>query len=239
MKRKRDVYDNIWDSIINPEIAVLTLNKHVSCKDKAFAKERVWDSYCEFNWHSANHYLEKPDGLLDRHKVAACYMYAIVDALPLEVNLDNPSSDYAAYFSNERLAITMGISILGMFDRSIVEALSKRWGEQGLNDAAADALGSTPFEKRDPPWLTPKESTSLLRLISHGLSFPDNFPTPDGSYYDSVLVALCSTKVEKNFNIPTLALLLYHWEIALVTSKYHKLLLSIRATTGENKNDDI
>lgn len=239
MKRKRDVYEDIWNDVISTEIDYLSGQRGVSCENKDSAKERIWDAYCELNWHSAHTYLEKKDGLLDRHKVAACYIYAILSALPLDVDTIDPEANRGAYLSNERLAITVGISVLGMFDRAIVESLSSAWNRQGLSNAAAEKLQNEAFAMRDSPFLTPAEAAEVIELIDTGLDFPRRFPTPEGSYYDSVLVALCYTEIEDSYNVPLLALLLYHWEHALVGPKFHSLLLSIRSTTGDSMQDNI
>lgn len=126
MKRDDRVFSDLWSNVITPQIDELCKKDRVSCPDYNDARERVWNSYCAFNWNYSNRYLEVRDGELDRHKAAACYMCAILDALPLLVDIEDPNEDREAYLSNERLAICVGVSVLGMFECANLEGLQSR-----------------------------------------------------------------------------------------------------------------
>lgn len=226
-KRDAELFDLIWLHVICPEIERLCDGQYVTCDNLEYAKQAIWDAYCEANWECANTYLAVKDGQLDRHKVAACYMFAILEVFPLDINIAEPDDNRRAYLSNERLSVTVGVSVLGIFDHSIAEELHNR------SDKDDDtATGSLKLDEegayRSAGCLTDREYRQVIAQIENGVNFPVSFPTPGGSYYDSVLIALCSAVVEENCNILMLALLLYHWEAALLGSEYHERFLACR-----------
>ena len=80
------------------------------------AKDDIFQKYSEFNNHCKNTYMANPNNILDRHKVAACYMLAILSASPLSFNMN--CDDDVIVTINEHLAITVGLSILQSFIRT-------------------------------------------------------------------------------------------------------------------------
>ena len=76
------------------------------------AKELIWDTYCEFNRHCKQTYMASSTHLLDRHKVVACYMYAIEKAFVLSSVNSLMQGDSTHIFLNETLAVTFGMSLL-------------------------------------------------------------------------------------------------------------------------------
>lgn len=210
MKRNREVYSLLWDKVIAPEIEELSRQDMVTCGCLSKACDDIWDAYVEFNIHASNTYLNVPDAQIDRHKVAACYMCAIMDAMPLDVSGVAMKDNEFAYLSNERLAVTTGVSTLGMFDFAVlaeIEAQRRNGHDPELSEA---------------------EVTELEKRISRGIDFKRAFPTRSGSYYESVLSALSFMKEEGSYNVPLLALLMFHWERALVGAQHHLALMSIR-----------
>lgn len=82
----RKSYDNLWEKVINLSISKFVALPQVSCSKTA--KEDIWTAYTKFNKHCKEEYMEDPEGRLDRHKVAACYMLAILKAYPLSVDFE-------------------------------------------------------------------------------------------------------------------------------------------------------
>jgi len=55
------------------------------------------------------------DDPMDRHKVAACYMYAVLAASPLVISDDDSGAAYGKELLNEKLAVRVGCDILSSF----------------------------------------------------------------------------------------------------------------------------
>lgn len=181
MKRDDRVFSDLWSNVITPQIDELCKKDRVSCPDYNDARERVWNSYCAFNWNYSNRYLEVRDGELDRHKVAACYMCAILDALPLLVDIEDPNEDREAYLSNERLAICVGVSVLGMFECANLEGLQSRL-DGLINEGCSERdLERIPIAERNPVYLVRAEMDEVAANIERGIDFRHVFPSPGGA----------------------------------------------------------
>lgn len=108
----KENYDVIWNCTILPEI-----NRYkdtvvaVSCKNTMEIDIR--NSYQRFKNHCKTRYMLDPEKRLDRHKVAACYMFAILESEPLSLNIE--CDDDVLITINEHLAITVGLTILNAF----------------------------------------------------------------------------------------------------------------------------
>lgn len=60
--------------------------------------------------------MKNPDGKLDRHKVAACYLIAIASIRPMRFVIELNKENKKVHFSlNEKLAITTALSLLRAF----------------------------------------------------------------------------------------------------------------------------
>lgn len=62
-----------------------------------------------------NYMSKKVDVALDRHKVAACMMYAVLKAKPLMVSRKTPRLDEKLLLANEYLALYAALNILVMY----------------------------------------------------------------------------------------------------------------------------
>lgn len=122
----RKSYEEIWNKIINPEINRYK-NEVPSVSCTSSAKDDIFQQYIEFNNHCKNTYMANPNNILDRHKVSACYMLAILSASPLSFNMSY--EDDILITINEHLAITVGLSIL----RAFIETENLQKGEKGTN----------------------------------------------------------------------------------------------------------
>lgn len=137
---------------------------------------------------------------LDRHKVAACYMYAILAAFPLAID-DGVSVDSSPYMANERLAIILGCSILAGFLLETIESVP------------------------DETWPGSLDKQRLINRVKSGVPFPEK--VGHGDYVKNMTECLCFTAIEKSYNILLLAKLLFHWEV-LVVGECYDFIVSVR-----------
>ena len=89
------------------------------------AKELIWKKYVQFNEFCKNNYMKSSEKLLDRHKVCACYMCAILDANVLKNVLAIKNGIYNDFLMNERLALCFGMSLLRALILQESERLAK------------------------------------------------------------------------------------------------------------------
>lgn len=190
-KRSRKFFDALWKKIIRPEIGNLAALDGV--KQRKGSYKRIWDAYKSFNLHCSFNYMAEPTWLLDRHKVAACYMYAILAAQPLAVD-QNVVLGSRPYYANEMLAVTVGCTILCGF---VTKA---------IDDAIENKLLC----------LEEKRLKQVCERIKIGVNFKDDFPALHDDYYGDVLRMLCATQAEARYNILAMSIIVYHWESALI-----------------------
>ncbi|MCM1060936.1 MAG: hypothetical protein NC452_11685 [Eubacterium sp.] len=131
--------------------------------------------------------MKKDISKIDRHKVAACYICAILKANPVKIK--NKESDEEKFFVViEQFAITVGLSIL----RSFIVC------DQDKNDSAK------------PNEILKKDK----EIFGNGFSFPiTGIETNHGEYHNNFAVELYFTKKEGNYNILSLSHSLYLLEM--------------------------
>lgn len=109
----RNSYEKLWDNGIVPAI-----NKYKSaCPLLSIhpnAKELIWNNYYEFNEQCKKNYMINPEDKIDRHKVCACYIYAIVKSHVITVENITDNED-SFLLVNEFIAISIGLSLLRAF----------------------------------------------------------------------------------------------------------------------------
>ena len=93
-------------------------------------QELIWNEYVFFNEFCKREYMKESDHRLDRHKVVACYMYAIEKAHVLFVTDALVQGDPSNIMLNERLSFTVGMSlfrslVLDLLDRVPVDNENK------------------------------------------------------------------------------------------------------------------
>lgn len=77
-------------------------------------KEAILDRYNELNKMCKTHFMFHSDGLLDRHKVCASLIIAIVQIRPL--TSDRPTDSFGDYYAfNEKLAFRVALSVLASY----------------------------------------------------------------------------------------------------------------------------
>lgn len=188
----KNSYQKIWDVIINPTIQDYQ-NQYSEIMVSYNAQEAIWQEYVYFNKHAKITYMQKTTGKLDRHKVCACYMYAIMKANILSCRLAGSDTERRYLALNENLAITVGMSVLRAFVLSSINS--------------SDEL---PEEKKE----------ILSKRIDNGIVFPD---CNHGDYRNNFVTELHYTRMENNYNILSLANTLFLLEThTLQTDVIHK-----------------
>lgn len=188
----KESYCQIWDKLINPTIQDYMIRfADISVAHNAF--DAIWKKYVFFNKHCKDSYMEDPTGKLDRHKVCACYMYAIISANVLGCKLAESDTEQSYLALNENLAITVGMSLLRAFILSSIESSTD---------------------------LTETEKQQLSERIENGIVFPE---CNHGIYRNNFVAELHYTHEENRYNILSLANVLFLLEIhSLKVDAIHK-----------------
>lgn len=188
----KNSYQHIWDVVINPTIQDYR-NRYSEIIVSHNAKEVIWQEYVSFNRHAKLTYMQSSDGKLDRHKVCACYMFAILKANTLSCLLADSDTERSYLALNENLAITVGLSVLRAFVLSSIHC----------NNELSDV-----------------EKATFAKRIDNGVLFPD---CNHGDYRNNFVAELYYTKKENHYNILSLANTLFLLEIhTLQTEAIHK-----------------
>lgn len=170
----KDSYQHIWDEVIHPIITDYR-NRFAETAVADNAKEAIWEEYIQFNRHCKMHYMQDAKGLLDRHKVCACYMYAITKANVMSCQLVGSDTEKRHLALNEHLAITVGMSLLRAFVLSSIHSNEE---------------------------LSREEKNLLSSRIDGGIVFP---ACNHGVYRENFASELHYTNDERNYNILSLA----------------------------------
>ena len=110
----RDSYEVIWNKLISVKIAN-NRTIYTNCIELIpNIKEEIWEKYVSLNTYCKNNYMKSPEGKIDRHKVAACYMIAITTLQPMKF-IEKINGNKVPLAINETLAITVGLSIVRAF----------------------------------------------------------------------------------------------------------------------------
>lgn len=104
-------YSAYYDRIIEPVLAEYD-EKYSGLIMNPRRKELIWSFYKEFNTHCKLQYMKDSTHLIDRHKVVACYMYAVEKARVISSVDSLQSGSDLHLWLNERLAFCFGMSIL-------------------------------------------------------------------------------------------------------------------------------
>lgn len=154
----RDSFEKIWEKIIWCEIKDYK-KAYPDCIELIpDVKEEIWNTYAELNNFVKTNYMNSQTEVLDRHKVAACYVAAVSMVRPMRFvkKIDNMSIPLAI---NERMAITVGLSIV----RAYVIAAIKQ--SSTLEESVKNSLAA----KFDKGIYTPDSG-----MVWHG-SYIDNY----------------------------------------------------------------
>ena len=181
----RNSYEIIWNSLISIEIGNYK-KEYLECIEVLpNVKEEIWDAYIWQNNYAKNNYMKSHEGLLDRHKVAACYMIAILKVRPLRI-VQSLNDKILPLAVNEMLAITIGLSLVRTFAISAIED-NKDYLEE---------------EKKD-----------LIAHFENGIIVPNEKFVNHGVYLENFANELFVVSSEGKLNILTLAQELYLLEV--------------------------
>lgn len=195
VKRDRDAYENLWESVILPAATNLTRQDGVSLRSTA--KEDIWKSYVRLNKQVSSKFMESQDDRLDRHKVTACYIFAVTQAAPLDIEKRIEATDKNAALSNERLAVTVGCSVLANFINSAIDHI---------------------------PNLTPEAKEKAKRQAAEGVKFPQL--VGHGTYEGNLIDSLCHAHETGMYDVHMLAKLVFHWDHLILTDDtYYEALI--------------
>lgn len=201
----KNSYQKIWEVVIHPTIQDYQ-NRYSGIVVSHNAQESIWQEYMNFNKHAKLTYMQDVGGKLDRHKVCACYMYAIIKANILSCQLADSDTEQSYLALNENLAITVGMSVLRAFVLSSINC------NEELSEATKGTLG---------------------KRIDGGIIFPD---CNHGDYRNNFASELHYTKKENNYNILSLANTLFLLEThTLQTEAVHKQGKNKSTTSGKKK----
>ena len=179
----RESYVVIWEKVIHPEIRNYQ-KKYPGCFDlMPDAKEAIWEKYVKLNSYSKLNYMKYPEGRLDRHKVAACYMIAIIMVSPMSIKADAPLPCLAL---NEGLAITVGLSLVRAFTISAINRNSD---------------------------LKNEEKDQLIQKFNNGIKIPDGELVNHGKYLENFANELSFAAFEGKLNVIALAHELFLLEV--------------------------
>ena len=109
----RESYELVWDLGINPLITKYQ-SQYTGLRVEKDAKDHIWEEYLFFNQKCKSNYMSDPNGRLDRHKVCACYIYAIVKAHVVDCDLIEDTGERYSII-NELIGLKVGLSLLRAF----------------------------------------------------------------------------------------------------------------------------
>lgn len=128
---RAEIYDNIWSKLIEPTYwSFVTRDGGLVLPRQS--KDEIKVFYDELISYAKKHYMSAETKLLNRHKVAAAMMIAILKAKPIKkadplyFKENKDTGRLTPWPFNERLAITVGLSVLHSF---IMERLSRAVSE--------------------------------------------------------------------------------------------------------------
>lgn len=117
-----DSYKSYYKNIIQPVVNEYC-SENYGVKIRPDAEELIWKNYVKFNRHCREEYMVDPQKLADRHKIVACYIYAIIQSNILSCELSKQLGDEKDLLLNERLALCFGMTLLRAFIRTNAKEL--------------------------------------------------------------------------------------------------------------------
>lgn len=120
MKKKdyEDFYETVIDPCINDIIILATdeVNNSSVVQPKKNIKQKIFRFYQNKRNSIVSNYMKKKSPVaLDRHKVAACMVYAILKANPLKINRLHEKLPEKILLANEYLSFYIALNILEMY----------------------------------------------------------------------------------------------------------------------------
>lgn len=114
-------FEDIWDNIILKLFDEITPQKDVFIASRS--KYKIYKEYQKQKTFLKLNYMENPNTHLDRHKIAACMLYAIVKVQPIRIKKvsiwrnfwGNKRYSYSFLMLNEYLGLYTAFSIVESF----------------------------------------------------------------------------------------------------------------------------
>lgn len=113
-------YINFFERVIRPCIdkIIEETAQYKCCYRGEKCKQYIYSHYQNKRDFVKDKYMKKSeDAALDRHKVAACMMYAILKTKPIMVNRFVPNLPEKALLANEYLAFFVALNIIEMYKK--------------------------------------------------------------------------------------------------------------------------
>ncbi len=106
-------FDDLWDSVIQKHVNNTIKLYSFRCEQTQEKKEKIFRAYNESKFFFKSN---KNEGLIDRHKIAASVMYAILFECPFSIPVtSNNMVKVRDNLANEYLAIRVGIHLIALF----------------------------------------------------------------------------------------------------------------------------
>ena len=185
----KNAYFYIWERLISPQLEK-AINTYRSCASiTPDAKELIWEKYTFLNSCCKHEYMTDPEGRLDRHKVAACYLIAIARVEPVKF-ISAPKADDRYFVINEKIAISTAMSIVRAYALfSFIES-SK----------------------------TEDEKENIKKRFEEGLRVPSDSFVHHGRYMDNFASEIYYTNRENKLHVLSIAHELFLLEVITMMS---------------------
>lgn len=119
---KIEDFEDFCLRVINAYIKdIVTYEEEIGCKCikvRSRAKRKIFMYYQRKRDSIKRNYMEKTAVSLDRHKVAACMVYAVLKSRVLKVNEFIPHLPDRLLLANEYLAVYVGVNIIEQYRRA-------------------------------------------------------------------------------------------------------------------------
>lgn len=115
-------YCQYYDKIILPVID-LYKSQYSELIINPNAKNLIWENYSDFNKHCKLKYMKNSEHLIDRHKVVACYIYAIEKSKIIIAVESIKNGDDTNLMLNERLAFCFGMTMFRALILDLIDDL--------------------------------------------------------------------------------------------------------------------
>lgn len=115
----KSAFDKVWDSIVQTVELINESHPERVLEIREGAKDAIWETYRSFNAFCRKHYMDSEADRVDRHKVCACYMFAILKGGL--INNQELESDSKKYLFDEKIAVTVGMTLLRAFTISAID----------------------------------------------------------------------------------------------------------------------
>lgn len=181
----RESYEIIWKEIIEKEIKNFMDSYYGYVCLIPNAKEEIWKKYVFLNNYCKVNYMVSCEKKIDRHKISACYMKSVLLVAPLRFSKKLEDGEDALAL-NERLAITVGLSLVCAF---VISAIKKQED------------------------ITQEERQKLIDKFDRGINVPSGNLVNHGDYMENFCKELFFNVMEGDLSILSLAHELYLLEI--------------------------